>query len=357
VLCLDRSRYGSDTVSTHALMRAGVLLLDRWGVLAAIRAAGTPPIRSMTFFYGDDAVPVTLRPSPGVDALYAPRRTVLDTALVDAAAAAGATFRFGTAATGLTRDAGGRVTGVLTQARNGSRSSEPAALVIGADGRSSLVADRVAAAARYKGRTASALVYGYWPGLPVDGYAWCYRPGVSAGAIPTNDGLTCVFAAGPARTVEPLVRAHGPQRALRDLTAPGPLGPLLPAAHPAGNVRFVRGAPAHLRRAFGPGWALVGDAGYWKDPLSTHGITAALRDAELLARAVLAAPAPAQRVALGRYATTRDALSLPMLRVVERIAGHDWSLPEVRALLMQMAAAQTDEVRLLEALQPLAEAV
>jgi 2-polyprenyl-6-methoxyphenol hydroxylase-like FAD-dependent oxidoreductase len=359
VLCLDRARHGSDTVSTHALLRAGVLQLARLGVLDAVRSVGTPPVRDLTFFYGDEAVPVAVRPRGGVDALYAPRRTVLDAALVDAAAAAGARFRFGTPVTGLLRDPGGRVTGVLTRSRDGAEQAERAALVIGADGRSSLVADRVGAPARFRGRAASSLVYGYWPDLPVDGYTWCYRPGVSTGVIPTNDGLTCVFTAGRPETVVPLVRAHGPEGALRILAAPGPLGPGLAGARPAGGVRFVRGAPARLRAASGPGWALVGDAGYWKDPLSAHGITAALVDAELLARAVLAAPRPggAQRRALAGYEAARDALALPMLRAVERIAAHDWSLPEVRALLLRTADVQADEVALLEALPDAAEAV
>jgi 2-polyprenyl-6-methoxyphenol hydroxylase-like FAD-dependent oxidoreductase len=119
-----------------------------------------------------------------------------------------------------------------------------------------------------------------------------------------------------------------------------------------GTVRYVRGAPGHLRRPFGPGWALVGDAAYWKDPLSTHGMTAALRDAELLARAVLAAPrpGPAQLEALAGYAAERDALSLPMLRIVERVAAHDWDMPTIRNLLMEMSSAMVDEVELLETL-------
>lgn len=359
VLCVDRSRQGTDTVSTHALMRAGVLQLARWGLLDAVRAAGTPPVHRITFCYGDDPVVVSVRPSPGVDALYAPRRTVLDAVLVDAAARAGATFRYGTAVTGLLRDSEGRVTGVTTRERDGQSREEHAALVVGADGRSSLVADAVGAPSRFTGRAASSILYGYWADLPVDGYRWNYRPGASDGAVPTNDGLTCVFTGGRPETVDRLVRELGPEGALRSSAAPGPLGPALAAARRVGAIRYVRGAPAHLRRPAGPGWALVGDAGYWKDPLSAHGMTAALRDAELLARAVVTepGPGPAQLAALDRYAADRDRLSLPVLRIVERVATHDWSLPEVRDLLREMASAMADEVELLEALPQLAEAV
>jgi 2-polyprenyl-6-methoxyphenol hydroxylase-like FAD-dependent oxidoreductase len=359
VLCVDRSRHGTDTVSTHALMRAGVLQLSRWGLLDEIRAAGTPPVCRITFFYEDQPVAVSIKPSPGVDALYAPRRTLVDAVLVDAAAAAGATFRFGTTVTGLLRGDNGRVCGVLTQGRDGLPREERAALVVGADGRSSLVADSVGAPAQFTGRTASAIVYGYWAELPVDGYDWCYRTGASAGAIPTNDGLTCVFGGGHPAEVAGLVRAHGPEGALRAIVGASPLGPRLAAARLSGTVRYVRGTPGFLRRAFGPGWALVGDAGYWKDPLSAHGMTAALRDAELLARAVEEAPRPgrAQLAALAGYAADRDALSLPMLRIVERVASHDWTMPEIRDLLMAMASAQVDEVELLEGLHDAAEAV
>jgi len=87
VLVLERARAGRNTLSTHALMRAGVLQLHRWGLLEKIVAAGTPPVGTVVFDYPDQRVPITVSPSPGVDALYAPRRTVLDRVLVDAARA------------------------------------------------------------------------------------------------------------------------------------------------------------------------------------------------------------------------------------------------------------------------------
>ena len=113
-MVLDRSAPGSDTLSTHALMRGGVLQLQRWGLLDAVIAAGTPPIRRTTFHHPDAVFPIEIKPVHGVDALYAPRRTVLDPILVDAATSAGADFRFGTRVTDLLRDGRGRVTGVRT---------------------------------------------------------------------------------------------------------------------------------------------------------------------------------------------------------------------------------------------------
>jgi 2-polyprenyl-6-methoxyphenol hydroxylase-like FAD-dependent oxidoreductase len=114
----------------------------------------------------------------------------------------------------------------------------------------------------------------------------------------------------------------------------------------------VPGRPAHLRDAGGPGWALVGDAGCWKDPLSTHGMTEAFRDAELLCRAVTAAPrpGPAQRRALAGYQRERDRLSVPLLAVTERIAGYEWGQDGVRDLVRQLASTMSDEVDLLASL-------
>jgi 2-polyprenyl-6-methoxyphenol hydroxylase-like FAD-dependent oxidoreductase len=339
VLCLDRARPGSDTVSTHALMRAGVLQLHRWGLLDAVVAAGTPAVRRTVFHYGEETVPVTIRPMFGVDALRAPRRTVLDSLLGEAATRAGATLRYGTAVTGLHRDARGRVTGVVTLDRRGTVRTERAGLVVGADGRDSLVAAEVGAEALLTGRSSSAFVYGYWTGLPTDGYEWFYRPGASAGAIPTNDGLTCLFVG-----------------ARRSLAGGSSLQDRLAGAARVGSLRHVRGRPTLLRRGWGPGWALVGDAGSWKDPLSTHGMTDALRDAELLARAVVAAPVPgrAQAEALAGYQAERDRLTTPMLAVVERLASYDWDLTGVPAVLRTLAGTMTEEVELLAGLPPAA---
>src|SRR5919202_1106128 len=104
VLVIDRAAYGADTVSTHALMRGAVLQLHRWGVLPRLEEMATPAVRSTTFHYGaEDPVAVAIRPADGVDALYAPRRTVLDSALADAAVEAGADVRHGHSLVALTR--------------------------------------------------------------------------------------------------------------------------------------------------------------------------------------------------------------------------------------------------------------
>ena len=355
VLVVDRARCGSDTLSTHALMRGGVLELRRWGVLDRVAATGAPPVRRVTFHYGAESMPVSLKPYAGVDALYAPRRTVLDATLVRAAEEAGARFRFGLAVTDLARDSAGRVVGVVLRDRGGAVRTERARLVVGADGRGSLVAARVGAPTIAAGAHAAAYAYGYWPAANLDGYHWYYGNALSAGAIPTNDGLACVFVGGPPAVVAAVGRRRRLADAQRELMARLHDGLAdLTAAPPAGPARFFRGMPARLRRAHGPGWALVGDAGWWKDPLSTHGITDALIDAELLAAAVVAGSASERStgIALAGYQAQRDRRALSMHPIVDRLASHEWDPVEVRQLLRGLSSAMADEVEAILGFDP-----
>ena len=359
VLVLDRMRPGADALSTHALMRAGTLQLQRWGLLDRVVAAGTPAVRRSVFHYGDgETVAVSLKPAAGVDALYAPRRTVLDPILADEAERCGATVEFGVSVTAVLRGDDGRVVGVRVRDGAGRERVERADLVVGADGRASLVAAQVAAPTLVAGRSASSIVYGYFEGLPVDGYEWYWSLRRSAGLIPTTGGLSCAFVGAPPGDVTALRRALGPQQLFRELaaqTSPA-LAARLDGAARVERLRHDNGRPGHLRTASGPGWALVGDAGYWKDPLSTHGITDALRDAELLARAVVSARAvggarsAAGGVAMAAYQATRDRLSLQMVDVVDRVATFDWDMAAIRGLLRELASAMSDEVEALSEL-------
>ena len=355
VLVVDRARRGSDTLSTHALMRGGVLQLRRWGVLERVVAAGAPPVRRVTFHYGSQATPVALKPYAGVSALYAPRRTVLDAVLADAAEAAGARLRFGLVVTDLARDDAGRVAGVVLRDHGGATWTERARLVVGADGRGSLVADRVAAPTVAAGAHAGTYVYGYWPAADLDGYHWYYGDALSAGVIPTDDGLACVFVGGPPALLAAALRHRRPAEAQHALLARLDRGLADLTATPSqGPVRVFRGMPAWLRRPYGPGWALVGDAGCWKDPLSTHGITAALHDAELLATAVVAGAASQRTtgIALAGYQAQRDRVARQMHPIVDRLASHEWNLAEARQLLQALASVMADEVEAIRGQEP-----
>jgi flavin-dependent dehydrogenase len=339
VLLVEQGLRGSDTLSTLALMRGGVLQLSRWGLLDAIVGAGTPPVATTTFHYADEAIPVSIKPRDGVDALYAPRRTLLDPLLADAARLAGADVVYRTRLKELSRGDNGRVNGVTVESGFRTRTVS-AGIVIGADGLNSSVAARVGAQPYLVGKNASGVIYTRVAGLPFDGYHWYYRRGGSVGLIPTNDGETLIFAATTQTRFLEELRFRLPvglDTVLREVA------PEVAALVRSASVSKYMGFAGHrgvLRPASGPGWALVGDAGNFKDPITAHGITDALRDAELLARAVLQGTDDA----LAGYHSTRDALSRPLFMISDEIASYAWDLPRLQALHRSLSDEMKREV-------------
>jgi 2-polyprenyl-6-methoxyphenol hydroxylase-like FAD-dependent oxidoreductase len=344
VLVVDPLERGTDTLSTHALMRAGVLQLHRWGLLDAVRAADTPPIRTTTFHYAAEKIEVAIKPRDGVDALYAPRRTVLDPILVEAAVAAGAEVVHGRAVVGLLRDGSGRVRGARVAGTDRAEIDVEADLVIGADGVRSRVARLLQAEVDYAVPHRAAAIYGYWTDVGLDGNQWFYEKGGAIGTIPTNNDETCVFVALPADVFERERRNgledlyHGRIRQVSDN-----LAGRVARGENRGGLRAFAGAPGFLRRSAGLGWALVGDAGYFRDPITAHGITDALRDAESLARAVIEGGEPA----LHAYQAERDALVRNLLDISDRIASFEWDLDEAKELHLTLSREMSREVEVL----------
>jgi 2-polyprenyl-6-methoxyphenol hydroxylase-like FAD-dependent oxidoreductase len=347
VALVDRVPAGSDTLSMPALMRAGVIQLDRWGLLDRVIAAGTPAVRHTSFRYGEVTTAVSLKRVAGVDALYAPLSTVLDPILVHAAAAAGAEVMFGVSVTGVERAVDGRVIGVVGHDDRGEPVRLRAAVTIGADGLYSTVAGAVGATVERQASHASSFIYGYVSGLDTGGYEWLYAPGVTAALIPTNNDQTWVsVGAPPVRFGAELAAdiATGFRRLLAD--ASPELAQRVAAAAPPAQLRSFVGVPGFLRRPWGPGWALVGDAGYYKDPITAHGGSDALRDAQLLADATAAflAGELSEEAAMGEYHHTRNRLSLRLFEVTDTIASYRWDTRSVEAHLRGLSAAMVDEV-------------
>jgi flavin-dependent dehydrogenase len=286
VTVIERGRIPSDTLSTHGIARGGVVQLARWGLLDPVLDSGAPPIRQVVFRRGNDESVRAVRSGGGVDLLVAPRRFVLDTILADAATEAGAVIRTGVTATGVLRDDHGRIRGVRTRAADGTLAEIHARVVVGADGVRSRVADMVGSRIRESHPRDSAIFYAYVAGLPWRGFEYHTGPSAFAGVFPTHGGEACVWVCSPAAMAGAL--HGGATDGFVDLLHR--VSPSLAARIRAGHVTSrVRGAlrlPNHIRQATGPGWALVGDAGYHRDPITGHGITDAFRDAELLAIAV-----------------------------------------------------------------------
>jgi len=345
VVVIDKGGYGSDTLSTHALMRGAVLQLHRWNVLHSIVNARTPPVRSTTFRYTHTDVTVAIEPKHGVSALYAPRRTLLDRVLADAAMDAGADIRFRCDVERVLFDAAGRACGVAVR-DSGTSETIAADLVVGADGRYSTVAAQVGAATLREARHSTGSLYSYWEGLDQDAYDWTYRRHGSAGLIPTNDA-TCVFVGLPWQRFRHEVDAPAPivyRRLIRDGFEE--LAARLSGARMVERVRGFAGQRGFIKQGSGPGWALVGDAGYFKDPLTAHGITDALRDAELLVRAA----ARGTDAAFAEYERTRLDLSEKLFAITDEIVSFDWDEGEAQALHRAFSAEMGREVRLLAGL-------
>jgi 2-polyprenyl-6-methoxyphenol hydroxylase-like FAD-dependent oxidoreductase len=339
VLLVDRATFPSDALSTHVLHPLAVAALARWGLRDRLVATGCPPIDTYAFDFGD----VRIAGAPGTDAspvAYCPRRTVLDTLLVEAASEAGVEVRPGFAVEEILAE-GDRVIGIRGRTSAGAAVTERARVVVGADGRSSVVAAAVRPE-RYRERPPlMAPYYAYWSGLPMHGRFETYvRPHRGFAAAPTHDGLTMVVVGWP----------YAEFAANKKDVATNYFATLASVPEFADRLRSARretrlaGAPtpnAYLK-PYGPGWALAGDAGYLKDPITAQGIQDAFRDAELCARSLDESLAGERSYdeAMADYQRERDAGSLAMYEYTCQLATLEPPPPEVVALL---ARVQGDE--------------
>ncbi|MET1003910.1 MAG: FAD-dependent oxidoreductase [Propionibacteriaceae bacterium] len=289
VALVDRAQFPSDTLSTHALARGAVVQLHRWGLRDAVLATGTVPIHQVSFSTGTTAMSRRVKDTAGVDHLLAPRRYVLDTLLVESAVQAGAQLYAGTTVTGVQRSDDGRVTGVRTRQADGTEALITARLVIGADGVRSRMARAMGAAALTESTSPSGTFYAYFAGLEASGFEFHVSDRALAGVFPTTADEACVWISSPVGDSRSLRTAGAAKTAalVAQIGAVAPhLAPRLGRAQATSGVRGAISLPNVIRQPVGPGWALVGDAGYHRDPITGHGITDAFRDAELLARAV-----------------------------------------------------------------------
>ncbi|GHO90337.1 FAD-dependent oxidoreductase [Reticulibacter mediterranei] len=313
VLLVDKATFPSDTMSSHFLQTPGGACLKRWGLLERITATGCPAIRNKTLDVGHAVFTDAVLPEDGVAACYAPRRILLDHILVNAAVEAGAHLWEGFHVRELLWEEG-RVTGIRGFHGRGKAISEKAALVIGADGKRSMVA-RVVQAPTYSALPSLTCgYYTYWSGVCLQGQEIAQRDHRAVIAFPTNDEKIVVAVQWPREQFD-AVRHDISGHFLETLERCTPyLAARLRAGVQAERFVGTGDLPNFFRRSSGPGWALVGDAGHCKDPILAHGMSDAFRDADLLADAVesgLSGECSLQK-ALADYEQRRDDAALPL---------------------------------------------
>jgi flavin-dependent dehydrogenase len=337
-LLVDRATFPSDTVSTHVIHPPGAAALGRWGLLDAIAATNCPPVGRYSFDFG----PLTVAGDPGTPEApyaYAPRRTLLDKILLDAAAGAGAEVREGfTVQEVIVSD--GVVTGIRGHGEGGATATEKARVVVGADGRNSVVAKTTQAPVYHDRPALTVGYYSYYSNLPADTFEAYSRPGRGWAVCPTNDGLTMVVGGWPHTEM-----AEHRNDVEGELTRTFATAPEF-AERIAGATREERLAgtavPNYFRQPYGPGWALVGDAGYSRDFITAQGITDAFLDAENLAGALdetLAGKTPYEE-ALGAYQSARDNRAMPVYEMTLGIASLQPPDPQMIALVSAIAGHQ-----------------
>jgi len=315
VLLVDRAMFPSDIPHGHLIHRGGPKRLASWGVLDRVVATGAPAITSMSIDLGDFALGATNLSVDGMPVACGPRRTALDRVLVDAAVEAGAELRAGFSVEALTME-GDRVTGIRGgDRRAGTKVTERATITIGADGRNSHVARAVGAAEYEQVPSLTCWYFSYWADVPGDSLEMYDRHGRAIFAFPTNDHLFAVFVAWPASELG-VVRADIERQFLAAVDGAPTLGERVRAGRRADRFYGATDVRNFLRRPYGPGWALVGDAGCHKDPYLALGVADAFRDAELLAAAIddgLAGRAE-MTAALAEYERRRNEATMPDYR-------------------------------------------
>ncbi len=345
VLVVDRATFPSNTLSTHQIQIYGSVRLKRWGLLERVQATNCPPAHRVKFDLG----PFVLRgeyPSlEGIDAVYSPRRIVLDKILVDAAREAGAEVREGFIVEDIQMQ-DGRITGIRGRAKNGASSTEQARIVIGADGLHSIVARTVQASTYHARPAMSCGYYTYYCDVLLEGGEIYSRDRRAIGAWPTNDGLTMVFTAWPITEFHQY-RADIEGSFLKTIDLAPSLAERLRQGKRAERFMGTADLPNFYRKPYGPGWALVGDAGYHKDPVTGLGISDAFRDAEFLAEAIDAGFSGRKPLdeALTDYEAQRNRASMPMYEFTTQLASFAPPMIEQQVLFeaLRRNQAATDQ--------------
>ena len=331
LLLVDRATFPSDTISTHYTWQLGLACLKRWGLLDRVLDTGCPLFTDVGLDLGVFQLTGKHGAVDGISGVICPRRTIFDKILLDAAGEAGVEVREAFSVTGLTWS-DGRVTGIRGHGQDGKEIEERARLVIGADGRNSLVA-RAVNAPEYSSRPPLTCgYYAYW-NVPAHPSAVHMLPRRVVITFPTHDGLTVVYVTCPCADYDS-VRSDLEGFMFGLIQQVGSLKDLFRPQDRVSPVMGMRDQPNYFRQSHGEGWALGGDAGYLKDPIIAQGMSDALRSAEWLADAAHAGLSGSRPIndALADYQRIRDERLMPMFHLSCEMATLEPPPPEVQSL-------------------------
>ena len=319
VLLVDRAHFPSDTMSTHFIQSPGMERLARWGLLDRLMATGCPPLNGVTMFVNGSGMTIDAPPPPGIPGLASPRRTILDALLVDAAREAGAEVVEGVSVRSLIYD-GDRVAGIEGYTSDGDFRAE-ARFVIGADGRHSMIAEAVGAEFRHHHPGKGCGYYAYFADVDYPRVFLHTADDTICVGFRTHDDLLTLAVQWPGRELSE-VRHDIDGAVMATLDTLGEFGAAVRAGSRASKYVGLSDLPNYLRKAHGPGWALVGDAAYFKDPAPADGISDAFRGAEYLAHALHDAftGAASETDALDRYEARQDEWAIPLLDLTIEVA-------------------------------------
>lgn len=313
VLVVDRARFPSDTLSTHFIQQPGVAYLSRWGVLDDVLSTKPPLITTASFGGEEGTTGVDVPEVPGVPGIVAPRRTILDKILVDAADRAGAEIGEGFTFEDVVWDED-RVAGIKGRSSTGEQVVEKARIVVGADGRNSTVAEAVGAQKDPDIPPLNCGYYSYWSGFESRGAEVYFLENNVFISFPTNDGLSVLIALWPPERFSEIRRdaRNNYVNALRSFSV---IGERLDAATQEERLYGSQDIPNFMRTAAGPGWALVGDAAYHKDPTPADGISDAFTGVDLLVQTLDRHLADGDDDTLNDYARQLQETSMPHFKL------------------------------------------
>jgi 2-polyprenyl-6-methoxyphenol hydroxylase-like FAD-dependent oxidoreductase len=343
VLLVDRATFPSDTISTHIIWPHGAEIMDRWGLLDRLAATGCPPIAlRLIFDVGPFALKGGVTDTNAGRGGFCPRRTVLDKLLVDAAVAAGAELREGFTVGSLLWD-GDRVAGIRGHGRTSVSIDERARVVIGADGVHSMVAKAVKPSEYDVKPPLTTNYYSYYSGFEADDIEEYVRDYQAVGCFPTHDGLTLLAVMWPSGQFQE-IRADVEGHVRKVLESTPTVADRLSVARREEKWFGVAGVPNYFRKPFGPGWALVGDAAYDKEPITAQGISDAFIDADGLASALDDGWSGRRSLdeALAAHQKSRDLRAKPMYDFTCQLATLEPPPPFMQRLFLALRGNQED---------------